>query len=282
MLGESVKARTVVFDLFGDYLRYRGGEVRLRGLIALMDCFAVREATVRVVVTRLRREGWLSSRRDGRETTYVLTDKAWQQLDDGRSRMFQRVDGPWDGRWHTVIYSVPETERALREQLRKKLQWLGFGPLAQSVWVSPHDRVGQVRDSFADQPSIQLDLLHARSEGADHDRDIASRAWDLSRLDQDYARLLERYQSRMDQYRAGDLDGPEALAERMQLVYDYQKLPFQDPDLPPELLPHDWAGRAAHEVFMQVYGLLRAPAEAYVDELISGDFRSGAERRSAG
>ncbi|WP_028938159.1 PaaX family transcriptional regulator [Pseudonocardia spinosispora] len=275
-----MKARTVVFDLFGDYLRFRGGEVRLRGLIALMDCFGVREATVRVVVTRLRREGWLSSRRDGRETTYVLTDKAWRLLDEGRSRIFQRVDGPWDGRWHTVIYSVPETDRALREQLRKKLQWLGFGPLAQSVWVSPHDRVAQVRDSFADQSSIQLDLLHARSEGADHDRDIAARAWDLSRLDQDYARLLRRYQARMDEYRSGDLDGPEALAERMQLVYDYQKLPFQDPDLPAELLPDDWTGRAAHEMFMQVHSLLRAPAEAYVDELIAGTLGRTSERRA--
>ena len=30
-----MKARSLVFDLFGDFLRYRGGEVRLRGLIAL-------------------------------------------------------------------------------------------------------------------------------------------------------------------------------------------------------------------------------------------------------
>jgi DNA-binding transcriptional regulator PaaX len=53
-----VKARSLVFDLFGDFLRYRGGEVRLRGLIALMACFDVPEPTVRVVVARLRREGW--------------------------------------------------------------------------------------------------------------------------------------------------------------------------------------------------------------------------------
>jgi phenylacetic acid degradation operon negative regulatory protein len=266
-----VKARTVVFDLFGDYLRYRGGEVRLRGLIALMECFGVREATVRVVVTRLRREGLLTSRRDGRETTYLLTDRSWQLLDEGRDRIFQRVEGPWDGRWHTVIYSVPETDRALREQLRKKLQWLGFGPLAQSVWVSPHDRVAEVRDTFASQPTIQLDLLHARSEGADHDRNIATRAWNLTKLDHDYLALLENYRPLLDRYRAGELDGKQALAERMRLVYDYRKLPFQDPDLPPELLPDGWAGRSAHEVFVQAHSLLRAPAEAYVDELISRD-----------
>jgi phenylacetic acid degradation operon negative regulatory protein len=265
-----MKARSVVFDLFADYLRYRGGEVRLRGLIALMECFEVREATVRVVVTRLRREGWLTSRRDGRETTYLLTERAWQLLDEGRSRIFQRVEGPWDGLWHTVIYSVPETERALREQLRKKLQWLGFGPLAQSVWVSPHDRVAQVRDSFVGNDSVRLDFFHARSEDATHDREIAARAWDLDALGQDYAELLARYRPRLERYRAGQLSGADALGERMRLVYDYRKFPFRDPDLPPELLPDGWAGRAAHEVFLQAHSLLRAPAEAYVDDLIMG------------
>jgi phenylacetic acid degradation operon negative regulatory protein len=265
-----VKARSVVFELFADYLRYRGGEVRLRALIALMESFEVREATVRVVVTRLRREGWLTSRRDGRETTYLLTEEAWRLLDENRGRIFQRVEGPWDGLWHTVIYSVPETERALREQLRKKLQWLGFGPLAQSVWVSPHDRVAKVRESFQDNASVRLDLFHARSEDARHDREIAARAWDLTALNQDYERLLNRYRPRLECYRSGEMPGAEVLAERMQLVYDYREFPFRDPDLPPELLPEGWAGRAAHEVFLQAHGLLRAQAEAYVDELIAG------------
>lgn len=60
-------ASSLVFDLFGDYLRYRGGEVRLRGLVSLMGSFDVPGATVRVVVARLRKEGWLASRREGRE-----------------------------------------------------------------------------------------------------------------------------------------------------------------------------------------------------------------------
>ena len=34
------------------------GEVRLRGLIALMECFEVREATVRVVVVANTRRCW--------------------------------------------------------------------------------------------------------------------------------------------------------------------------------------------------------------------------------
>jgi phenylacetic acid degradation operon negative regulatory protein len=258
-----------VFDLFGDHLRYRGGEVRLRALVALMGCFDVPEPTVRVVAARLRREGWLRSRRAGRETVYALTDASWRLLDEGRARIFDRAAGPWDGQWHVVVYSVPETERALREQLRKTLAWLGFGPLSSSVWLSPHDRIGRVRAEFAEHSAVRLDAFHARSEGAEADRDMAGRAWDLPAIDRDYAALLADHRPRLARYRAGGLPGRDALVERVRLVHEYRLLPFRDPDLPPELLPPGWSGRAAHEVFREAHGLLRAPADAFVDEVLA-------------
>jgi len=261
-----VKARSLVFDLFGDYLRYRGGEVRLRTLIALMECFDVPESTVRVVVARLRKEGWLATRRDGRETVYALTEATWKLLDEGRARIFGRATGPWDGYWRMVVYSVPESERALREQLRKRLTWLGFGPLASGVWLCPHDRVAEVRAGFVDQPAVRLDAFHARSEGLAADRDMAARAWDLVALDRDYAELLRRYRARLAEFRTGVLLGRQALIERVRLVHDYRLFPFRDPDLSPELLPEGWSGRAAHEVFLEAHGLLRASAEDFVDE----------------
>ncbi len=264
-----MKARSLVFDLFGDYLRYRGGEVRLRHLVALLAAFDIPEATVRVTVTRLRKEGWLASRREGRETVYALTDAAWTLLDEGRERIFQRAQGPWDGQWHMVIYSVPEADRGLREQLRKKLAWFGFGALSSSVWVSPHDRTSQVKKAFADEPAVRLDVFRSRSEGTSADRAIGARAWDLDELDRDYAALLEQYRPRVAAYRAGEVTGRTALAERMQLVHDYRRFPFRDPDLPPELLPESWSGRRAHDLFLEAHGLLREPAVGYVDDVLA-------------
>ncbi len=263
-----MKARSLVFDLFGDYLRYRGGTVRLRSLVALMGAFDVPEATVRVVVTRMRNEGWLDSARNGRETSYALTEASWGLLDEGRARIFERAPGPWDGHWHMVMYSVPETDRALREQLRKKLAWLGFGSLSPSVWVSPHDRTPAVRLEFGGHAGVVIDAFHARSDGADDDRDMADRCWGLAQLDHDYVELLAHYQPRLADYRAGALRGREALVERMALIHDYRMFPFRDPDLPPELLPAGWSGRIAHEVFREAHSLLRAPAEEFVDDLL--------------
>jgi phenylacetic acid degradation operon negative regulatory protein len=267
-----VRARSLVFDLFGDYLRYRGGEVRLRGLVAVLDCFEVPEPTVRVAVARLRKEGWLEARREGRETSYSLTGAAWQMLDEGRDRIFRRAAEPWDGQWHMVIYQVPETDRALREQLRRRLAWLGFGPLSPSVWVSPHNRTQQVRDEFAAHAPVRLDIFRSRSEDAAADRDIAGRAWDLPGLDADYRDLLDRYAPRLADYRQGKLDDRAALTERMRLIYDYRHFPFRDPDLPPALLPAGWSGQRAHEVFLDAHELLREPAERAVDALTGPAF----------
>jgi phenylacetic acid degradation operon negative regulatory protein len=234
-----------------------------------MACFDIPEPTVRVVVTRLRRDHWLNSRREGREIICSLTDAGWQLLDDGRERIFDRAAVQWTGQWSMVIYSVPEADRALRDRLRKKLAWFGFGPLSSSVWISPHDRLDAVRRAFMGEAKIQLDLFRSQSPvGGSDDRDIACRAWDLAQLNQDYASLLGTYQPRLSRYRAGTLSGSAALVERMHLVNDYRRFPFRDPDLPLELLPPEWLGRRAHEVFIAAHGLLRTPAEEAVDNLL--------------
>jgi phenylacetic acid degradation operon negative regulatory protein len=263
-----VKPRSIVFDLFGDYLRYAGGEVRLRALTELLDCFGIGEATVRVVVARLRKEGWFDTRREGRETVYSLNARSWQLLDEGRSRIFDRSREPWDGEWHMVIYTVSESDRAVRDRIRKELAWLGFGPLAASTWLSPHDRRAEVEEWFAGEPAIRLDVLQCRSAGLRVDREMAARCWDLDALDRDYRELQRTYQPRLAGYRAGRYSPREAVVERTRLVYDYRKFPFRDPDLPLELLPAGWMGRQAHELFLEAHEALRGPAEAFVSEVV--------------
>lgn len=265
-----MKPRSLVFDLFGDYLRYRGGEVRLRNLTALMGCFDIPEPTVRVVVGRLRRDGFLTSRRDGRETLYSLTDRSWQLLDEGRDRIFRRATEPWNGDWHMVIYSVPEAERALRDQLRKKLAWCGFGALSSSVWISPHDRSQVVADAFRSEPAVQLDTFVTRSSHRTADVDLSRRAWDLAGLNDDFRTWLAEWESRLPTPPHPVPTGPAALVERMTLINDYRHFPFRDPDLPPELLPADWLGRRAHDTFIRGHDALEKPAEDAVDALLAG------------
>lgn len=114
-----MKPRAIVFDLFGDHLRYHGGAARLQSLTELLEVFGIGESTTRVVLARMRREGWFETHREGRQTVYSLTGTSWQLLDDGRTRIFDRQHGPWDGQWRMVIYGAAERDRADRDRLRR-------------------------------------------------------------------------------------------------------------------------------------------------------------------
>lgn len=256
-----------MFDIAGDYVRRDGGEIRLRALVALVEGLGVQGGTARVVLSRMRDEGWFGTRRDGREAWYALTPRCEALLDRGRERIFIRRSQPWHGRWSMVIYAVPETERATREKLRKALQWMGFGALAPSVWISPHDRLAEVADAAATLPGVRLDLLTMSSDGLAADRELAARCWDLGALDEGYRAFLRTYRSRLAGYHT--LRGRDALAERVGLVHAYRKFPFVDPDLPPDLAPADWPGQDAHAVFIEAHDVLRASAEAYYDAVVA-------------
>jgi phenylacetic acid degradation operon negative regulatory protein len=128
--------------------------------------------------------------------------------------------------------------------------------------------------------AVRLDAFRSRSDGTGADRDIAARSWDLARLERDYTEFVQRYEGRLAGYRAGEVRGQNALTERMYLIHDYRMFPFRDPDLPPELVPSGWPGRQAHEMFLEAHGLLRGPAEAYVDELVGATATSRKASRS--
>jgi len=242
--------RSLILDLFGDYLRYVGGEVRLAHLTALMEEFGVAPATVRMTLTRLKREDWFLTERDGRETVYRLSDRMLGVLDQGRQRIFASPRPSWDHRWTMVIYQLAETQRQERDQLRKGLAWAGFGPMTTSTWLAPGDRTGSADAATALIPGDQVDVFTCLSRGLEQDRALAQRCWDLAGLARDYDAFLASYQDAVG--RPGPT-GSAALVARTQLVSTFRHFPFKDPRLPEELWPAQWPGARAHDVFVALH-----------------------------
>jgi phenylacetic acid degradation operon negative regulatory protein len=263
-----MKPRSVIFDLFGDHLRYHGGAARTQALVDLLEVFGIGEPTARIALARMRKEGWFDTRREGRQAVYVLTDKAWQLLDEGRTRIFERAHPPWDGQWRMVIYAVPEQDRSERERLRRALAWLGFGPMATATWISPHDRLDDVERALP-ETSVRLDLLTCRARDRATDLDMAERCWDLKALGRDYADFVTHLEGLPAAAELVGLPGPEALRTRIALVSSYRHFPFRDPDLPVELLPADWPGHRAHELFVTAHEALAQPADAFVTGVLA-------------
>ena len=275
-----MKPRSIIFDLFGEYIRYDGGEAPMRVLVSLLGAFGISADATRVVMSRLRAEGWFDSRRVGRESRYALTAQAWEMLDEGRPRIFERRREPWSGEWCLVTYSVPEAARQTRDRLRKRMAWLGFGSLAPSTWICPHDKRAEVVKVLEGEPEARFDVFMARSLGLAHDRDMVRRCWDLDGLNEAYGEFLHATQERLARFQESAPPGADALVERIRLLHDYRRFPFQDPDLPLELLPTGWLDRQAHDAFLAAVGTLRPAALEYYRATFAGG-QNGSEVESS-
>jgi phenylacetic acid degradation operon negative regulatory protein len=264
-------SQDMVFTLYGDYIRHRGGEAWTGNLIELLGLFGLSGQAVRSTLSRMSRKGWLQSRRAGRYSFYSLTPKCLKLLEEGAKRIFQPRQDPWDGRWHLLSYSIPESKRHLRRRLRQRLLWLGFGALNQATWISPRDlrvEVEQVVSALQVHPYVEF--FAAEHWGFSSDREIVARCWDLKRLNDYYAAFIARYDPLFQEYKAqlaaGDsLEPQQCFVQRFMLIHEYRSSPYVDPNLPPELLPDDWLGERATQLFQQYHNLLVEKAEAFVD-----------------
>src|SRR4030095_38715 len=69
-----MRAGSLLITVFGDAIAPRGGAITLGSLITLGEPFAMPDRLVRPSVGRLANDGWIDSRREGRQSEYVLTE----------------------------------------------------------------------------------------------------------------------------------------------------------------------------------------------------------------
>lgn len=263
---ESARPRALVIDMYGEYLRHLGPDVRQVLVTRLLADFGVSAATVRVTMSRLRQDGWFTSRKEGRETVYTLTSAFEDLLDEGRDRIFADPSQPWSGEWTMLIHRSADVDRAERSQLRRDLAWHGFGAFRPATWLAPGDRRHEARAVLDEASGDDADLLLCRSEGAGHDRDLARRCWDLDSLADDYRAFLDGHRALFAD--ASGLRGREALRARTELVGTFRHFPFRDPRLPAELRPAGWPGDEAHTAFRAAYDTLGPAAREHVSLLL--------------
>jgi phenylacetic acid degradation operon negative regulatory protein len=96
-------------------------------------------------------------------------------------------------------------------------------------------------------------------------------AWDLSRLATSYAawpRLAARLLDQRPPGSAGQAgqhaEDERAFAARFRLVHEWRKFLFDDPGLPAQLLPRDWPGVRAAELFTHEAARLKPASDRFV------------------
>src|SRR5918998_4209993 len=109
-----MQARSALFDLYGDYLRPRGGRAPVSALVRLLAPLGITAPAVRTAVSRMVRQGWLLPLRLAAGPGYLLTQKAAHRLDEAAARMHRTARAGWDGRFDLVLPRRPVPAAAAR------------------------------------------------------------------------------------------------------------------------------------------------------------------------
>jgi phenylacetic acid degradation operon negative regulatory protein len=291
---DPLQPQDLVITLLGTYVRPVGMRtVWSGGLVSLLGELGFSQGAARVALTRLVRRGLIARERSGRLVHYRVTARCDRLLAEGDGRIFalgdpREAQGTWTVLWH----QIPEDRRLERSRLARRLRFLGFGSVQDSVWVSPHDHSAEVGELLTELEVAEFTAMFMGRVGPSTGiAALVSRAWDLSGLVERYAGFVREFQPLRRRKRVGDR---EAFIVRTRLVHLFRGFPSLDPELPAELSP-PWAppsprspsvtsdagttsdlapaelaplfrSRArAVEVFHDLYGKLAEPSQRYFE-----------------
>ncbi len=269
-----LRPKAAMLTLYGDYVRNRGMEIGIGSLIKLLVNFDLTEQSVRSAVYRMCRGGLLRVRHDDGNSYYSLTDEGIGLLVEGGRRISKRKSSSWSGYWTVVVYFIPEQKRKIRDTLRQEMKWMGYGPLSTATWISPNDLSKEV-EGLAKKLKVEeyVQIFHAKHLGFGNPKTIISRCWDLDRIHKRYANFLEEYKTKLEEHKkslnnGGNIDPSEFFMERFNLIHQYRRLPFLDPDLPEDLLPENWLRSQASGLFHEYHETLAEKANSYFDSVL--------------
>ncbi|NLE72888.1 MAG: PaaX family transcriptional regulator [Actinomycetales bacterium] len=263
---------SLLLTLLGDYWWGQTEPLPSAALVDLLADFGVSAVAARAALSRMVGHGLLASSRSGRNTFYRLTPRGQDVMRRGAVRITEfgrpREDG-WDGRWSLVAFSVPEAKRSLREALRTRLRWLGFAPLFDALWISPHARHDLALAELADLGVTTATAFVAEWADLPTASLPPQSAWDLEGLAELYRRFVATWEPTRAALGKGAIAPVDALVKRTEIMDAWRAFPGLDPDLPARLLPEDWPRAQARELFLQTYEQLGAPASVRVRQVIA-------------
>ncbi|MDJ0314788.1 PaaX family transcriptional regulator C-terminal domain-containing protein [Arthrobacter sp. H35-D1] len=251
--------RTVI----GLYLRETGGWMASSALVELMQAMDIPATLTRTALTRLRKKAVVvSAARDGM-AGYELDSRAARMLERGDRRIHAPRSMDAHDPWCLISFSLPESERERRHQLRRQLHWIGCGMVSPGLWVAPdylRKEVAEILESLGLGERAVL-FTTSRPHVIGELRDVVAGWWDLDAI----ATLYLDFIKFTEQLPQGGVDAaPQAFATYVNLIDRWRMIPYLDPGLPTDCLPSDWPGGAGVAIFQRISKSHAPASKAFV------------------
>ncbi|WP_458415310.1 phenylacetic acid degradation operon negative regulatory protein PaaX [Schinkia sp. CFF1] len=271
-----MNTRSMIFTLYGDYISHYGNEIWIGSLIRLLEEFGHNDQSVRAAISRMGKQGWVTSTKKGNKSYYSLTKMGVARIEEAAKRIFKLNPEKWDGYWRTLTYTIPEEKRSIRDELRQELVWSGFGMLLNSCWISPNNLEDEAKILIKKYNIEQyVHFFVSEYKGPAENETLVRTCWDIDNINAKYEEFISVYSKKYvidkNKITSGEMTDAACFVERAKLVHQYRKFLFIDPGLPEELLPSKWLGGHAAALFSDYYKTLAEPANQFFESVFEKD-----------
>ena len=278
-----LRHQQLILTIYGLYGRGGGAALPVSVLIDMLGDLGHDAPGVRSAVSRLKAKGVLNSVKAGGVAKYELSPRSLEMVNEGDERIFAPYRGTPGGDWVLAIFSVPESMRDRRHQLRTELTRLGFGAMAPGVWIAPSGVCEGAKRRLAARDLAEYVEFFTGNYSAEGDmRSKVAKWWDLEALGVQISEFMDYYRNSLTDWTKYVGEDPAAAlaASSEELRRDafryyvpmltlWRRLPYRDPGLPLEYLPEGWQGPEVRSIFFGVHRLIAPMAEAYAMSLLN-------------
>lgn len=272
------RAPSLLVTVFGDAIAPHGGVVWIGSLIRLLEPLGPGPRVTRTAMQRLARGGWLTTKPVGRRSDYALSETGRRWVADAERRIYAGAAPGWDGRFWLLLLAPAGLPPERRDRVRRELAWHGFGELSPQVLVHPTPALPELRHALEDLGLARRALLLRATEEElfgrpNHERQRirhrwVSGAWDLAELAAAYRGFLARYEGLLAAVERTLPAPASSFALRTLLIHDWRRVLLRDPELPAELLPHDWPGSRARTLCRALYRRIEEPTRRHLQAVL--------------
>jgi hypothetical protein len=220
LLSEPFRAVHYVFGLFFPDIPALPG----RALLRTLGTLGFGEEAARGILLRLRRRGFLVSRREGREATYALSPASYRLVDE-ISRRATQPPPAWGGSFEALLVQIPAAERAFREQLRRHAAFAGFGTPLPGLLVTADPAATAALEPLLTAAPLGVAVIHARlAMNREEGRRLALDAWSLEPLAERILQEAARMAAVAEQVDGETMTDAEAVALLWRTIGPYFEL----------------------------------------------------------
>ncbi|BCW58826.1 MULTISPECIES: PaaX family transcriptional regulator C-terminal domain-containing protein [Micrococcaceae] len=261
--------RTVI----GLYLRDAGGWMSAKDIVVLMEALGTSGTVTRTALGRLRKKDVVLQETRAGIPGFTLTDGAATMLARGDRRIYNPRSMSLEDPWCLISFSIPETEREKRHQLRRRLHWIGCGTVAAGLWICPDTLREEVEEILTDLSIRDMATIFVTGTPlvGGSLREAAAKWWDLDAVAALHRDFIREHGSARAQ--GSDASRPQsttvqpsadAFSIYVQCIDRWRIIPYLDPGLPPEFLPEDWPGAEGAELFGRIVAAYAEPGAEFV------------------